>query len=128
MRKVLLTIVISTLSLLGLSVYAQNGFTTSLTGQKDLPLKDIRTNGSDKLQRNLPFTKAYILGQTVIIDFSYLVENVTVVITNITTGEIAHSEVYNLQDNAIIQLNAEAADYRIDIISESLILEGEFTL
>lgn len=136
MKKLLLMIILSFItSLLG-SVYAQEGFMNQLTDTKrEIPLKNVRkgtstTQGSGISRSPIiqPAT-ASLSGNTITIDFRFPVVGATIIVTNINTGEVLYSDIYTTSGIVLVQLNVEIdADCRIDIIGESWSLQGEFPL
>lgn len=135
MKKLLLTLCFFTiLSFLGLSVYA-NGRASGIKKEIPTTLGPGPTGGgtseSDGIFR-CPIIKpaaASIYDRTITVDFLNSEEDVMIVVTNLATGEIIFSESFVATDTAIFELNAEiGANCKIEIITESWSLEGEFSI
>lgn len=129
MKKVLLMALFFVVSFLSLSVNAKG----KLTEKKEISFGQIKTSGGakgDGIARcpTMNPATAFICHKIVTVDFLSS-EDVIIVVTNLITGEILLSESYLTTNNAIFELNAEfGTNCKIEIITESWSLEGEFSI
>ena len=72
---------------------------------------------------------AYLYNKVVTVDFQATFSAVTVNVVSDVTGETVYSELLVNPTNVSIDLNgADSGDYRLEIISDEIALEGYFPL
>lgn len=72
---------------------------------------------------------AYLYNKVVTVDFQATFSAVTVNVVNDVTGETVYSELLASPTSVSIDLNeADSGDYRLEIISDGISLEGYFPL
>ena len=129
--KILLFILISLL-VWGGSVYAQS---SNIVMEIAL-YKDIK-NDNNVDPEDMPVTRspiflpvyAYLYNKVVTVDFQATFSAVTVNVVSDVTGETVYSELLVNPTNVSIDLNgADSGDYRLEIISDEIALEGYFPL
>ena len=129
--KRLLFILISLLAWGG-SVYAQS---SNIVMEIAL-YKDIK-NDNNVDPKDMPVTRspiflpvyAYLYNKVVTVDFQATFSAVTVNVVSDVTGETVYSELLVNPTNVSIDLNgADSGDYRLEIISDEIALEGYFPL
>lgn len=129
--KRLLFILISLLAWGG-SVYAQS---SNIVMEIAL-YKDIK-NDNNVDPEDMPVTRspiflpvhAYLYNKVVTADFQVTFSAVTVNVVNDVTGETVYSELLASPTSVSIDLNeADSGDYRLEIISDGIALEGYFPL
>ncbi|MDE5701544.1 MAG: DUF3244 domain-containing protein [Bacteroides sp.] len=129
--KRLLFILISLLAWGG-SVYAQS---SNIVMEIAL-YKDIK-NDNNVDPEDMPVTRspiflpvhAYLYNKVVTVDFQATFSAVTVNVVSDVTGETVYSELLVNPTNVSIDLNgADSGDYRLEIISDEIALEGYFPL
>ena len=129
--KRLLFILISLLAWGG-SVYAQ----CSNIVMEIALYKDIK-NDNNVDPEDMPVTRspiflpvyAYLYNKVVTVDFQATFSAVTVNVVSDVTGETVYSELLVNPTNVSIDLNgADSGDYRLEIISDEIALEGYFPL
>lgn len=129
--KRLLFILISLLAWGG-SVYAQS---SNIVMEIAL-YKDIK-NDNNVDPEDMPVTRspiflpvhAYLYNKVVTVDFQATFSAVTVNVVSDVTGETVYSELLVNPTNVSIDLNgADSGDYRLEIISDGIALEGYFPL
>lgn len=129
--KRLLFILISLLAWGG-SVYAQS---SNIVMEIAL-YKDIK-NDNNVDPEDMPVTRspiflpvyAYLYNKVVSVDFQATFSAVTVNVVSDVTGETVYSELLVNPTNVSIDLNgADSGDYRLEIISDEIALEGYFPL
>lgn len=105
----------------------ESGFSIRLNRDSSNELKH-KDDGIMRSPALLPAT-AEVNGMSITVNFMVPTTKVTIKITNTDTGEILYSEVYTSPNCVNVPLNI-ASDidmgYRIDLISDSWTLYGEF--
>ena len=72
---------------------------------------------------------AYLCNKVVTVDFQVAFSAVTVNVINETTGETVYSELFTNPASFSIDLNGRyAGEYIIEIVSDGMMLEGDFKL
>lgn len=98
--------------------------------------KDIK-NDNNVDPEDMPVTRspiflpvhAYLYNKVVTVDFQATFSAVTVNVVSDVTGETVYSELLVNPTNVSIDLNgADSGDYRLEIISDEIALEGYFPL
>lgn len=129
--KRLLFILISLLAWGG-SVYAQSSNIVM-----EIALYTDIKNDNNVDPEDMPVTRspiflpvyAYLYNKVVTVDFQATFSAVTVNVVSDVTGETVYSELLVNPTNVSIDLNgADSGDYRLEIISDEIALEGYFPL
>ena len=72
---------------------------------------------------------AYICNGAVFADFPYETPSVTISVTNLSTGEMVHSETYEAPSQINLDLSQETSgEYYLEIVFDDFYLCGQFSL
>lgn len=70
---------------------------------------------------------AYICNGAVFVDFPYETPSVTISVTNLSTGEMVHSETYEAPSQINLDLSQETSgEYYLEIVFDDFYLCGQF--
>ena len=128
--KTLLIILITAFTIV-CSIQAQeNGSTMEYNNtEREIPLKDFKPN--KPINRSLipQFAHAYLYNKVVSISFEEVMPAVTIKITKESTGETIYSQEYISPAALSVNLTMQdSGTYYIEIVSDTISLEGEFML
>ena len=96
-----------------------------------VPIKERRPDYSDGgIARSPIFTlaQAFVSEKVLLVEILCLVDDVSIMVTDVKTGRIVYSETFMETDKVLI--NLEAADvgvYQVDIIADDVSMYGEFS-
>ena len=128
--KTLLIILITAFTIV-CSIQAQeNGSTMEYNNtEREIPLKDFKPN--KPINRSLipQVAHAYLYNKVVSISFEEVMPAVTIKITKQSTGETIYSQEYIIPAALSVNLTMQdSGTYYIEIVSDTISLEGEFML
>lgn len=96
------------------------------TGTK--PLEEEQTSSTTRSLAIQP-AYAYIYNHVVSVDFPYEMPSVAISLTNLSTGEVIHSDAYASPSQISLDLSQEAfGEYYLEIVFDGFYFCGQFTL
>ena len=85
---------------------------------------------SQQSPESMPCLDTYMVGSAVAVNFTLPAADVSILVTNIKTGEVVHHEIFSSNNATTLLINMDGCygEYSIDIDSKTDSLYGEFLL
>lgn len=129
MKTLLIVLITAFISICSIQAQENGSMTEYNNTEREIPLKNLQPN--KPISRSLipQVAHAYLYDKIVSVSFEEVMQVVTIKITKESTGETVYSQEYINSAAIAVDLTwQDSGTYYIEIVSDTISLEGEFML
>ena len=129
MKKILIILITAFISVCSIQAQEKGSMVEYNNTEREIPLKNLQPN--KPISRSLipQIAYAYLYNKVVTVSFEEAMLTVTIKIIKEATGEIVYSQEYMNPTVISVDLTGQDSEtYSIEVVSDTISLEGEFML